>query len=413
MKKVTLLLVMFALTVNIAMAQSGEVQNAFTFNRQAQGSIELAENHKNSNRIEKANKEMKNARLLIQRAKTSIDNAVQHEKTMNDAKTWHYYGITYYKIAAYPEFNDLDPQALDKALEAFRKITEIDLEYCAENSGDIYQHIDGIAINYFNQGGQANDAGDYNKAVDCYRKAYDTKLIIGQQDNDALYNAAQVAFYNAKDYNVAIELCDMLINNSYENPNVYVFMAVAQGELNNNDKMLEYLQIGREKYPDNKELIDNHINAYIKLNREEEIIDQIKDMAKLYNEQVDYKYLLGNLYSNIESQIYSVDSAVNYYNQVIDLDPNHVDSYYNMGIMYYNIASELSKQAGELGFDDESLKKYDQMVAEAKQYNEKALPFIEKAYELLPSDNIIKQALKSVYARLKMTDKANALDSAQ
>ncbi len=214
MKKVTLLLVMFALTVNIAMAQSGEVQNAFTFNRQAQGSIELAENHKNSNRIEKANKEMKNARLLIQRAKTSIDNAVQHEKTMNDAKTWHYYGITYYKIAAYPEFNDLDPQALDKALEAFRKITEIDLEYCAENSGDIYQHIDGIAINYFNQGGQANDAGDYNKAVDCYRKAYDTKLIIGQQDNDALYNAAQVAFYNAKDYNVAIELCDMLINNS-------------------------------------------------------------------------------------------------------------------------------------------------------------------------------------------------------
>ena len=46
MKKVTLLLVMFALTVNIAMAQSGEVQNAFTFNRQAQGSIELAENPK-------------------------------------------------------------------------------------------------------------------------------------------------------------------------------------------------------------------------------------------------------------------------------------------------------------------------------------------------------------------------------
>lgn len=410
MKKLTLLLVMFAFMANVTMAQSGEVQNAYTNNRYAQQYIDEAKNSHKESKIEKA---MNNAKIMLQKAKVAIDKASQHEKTMNDAKTWHYYGITYYKIAAYPEFNDLDTEALDKATEAFRKIAEIDLDYYQANEGDIYQHVDGIAINYFNQGSPANDAGDYNKAIDCYRKAYEAKLIIGQKDNDALFNAAQVAIFNAKEYNIGIEICELLISNSFENPNVYSFIAVAHGELGNNDKMLEYLQIGREKFPDNKELIDNHINAYIKLKREIEIIDQIKDMAKLYNEQVDYKYLLGNLYSNIESSIYNADSAVYYYNQVIELDPNHVDSYYNMGIMYYNIASDLSKQAGELGFDNESLKKYDLMVAEAKGYNEKALPLIEKAYELLPSDNVIKQALKSIYTRLKMTDKAAALDSAE
>ena len=66
----------------------------------------------------------------------------------------------------------------------------------------------------------------------------------------------------------------------------------------------------------------------------------------------------------------------------------------------------------ELGFDAESQKKYDVMVAEAKGYDEQALPYVEKAYELLPDDAAIKQALRTLYVRLKMMDKARALEAA-
>jgi len=56
------------------------------------------------------------------------------------------------------------------------------------------------------------------------------------------------------------------------------------------------------------------------------------------------------------------------------------------------------------------VKEYDQLISEAKSYDEKALPYVEKSYELLPDDEAIKQALKTLYNRLKMTDKAAELN---
>ena len=53
------------------------------------------------------------------------------------------------------------------------------------------------------------------------------------------------------------------------------------------------------------------------------------------------------------------------------------------------------------------------MVAEAKAFDEQALPFVEKAYELVPGDEAIKQALRTLYVRLKMMDKAKELESAE
>ena len=93
------------------------------------------------------------------------------------------------------------------------------------------------------------------------------------------------------------------------------------------------------------------------------------------------------------------------------MDPNHVDSYINIGSMYIDKSAALYNAANELGFDRESQKKYDVMVAEAKTYDEKALPYVEKAYELVPDDDAIRQALRTLYVRLKMMDKAKALET--
>lgn len=410
MKKVTLLLVMFVFIANMAMAQSGEVQNAYTFNRQAQGSIELAENHKNSNRIEKANKEMKNARLLIQRAKTSIDNAVQHEKTMNDAKTWHYYGVIYLKIATYPEFADLDTTALEKSAESFVKVSELDQEYFADNQMEIMSYINSIGINYFNQGGMAYEAKDYAKSIESYKKSYETMTMLGQQDNAALLNAVQVADM-IKDYKTVVELCEIMINNSYEDPKVYRYMAVAQGDFGNNDLMLQYIQTGREKFPEDESLVNEQINAYLKLGREAEIIDQIVEMATKQTENPIYFFILGTIYSNVESSLYNLETALEYYNKAIEIDPTAVDPYINIGGMYIDKSAELYTAANDLPI--EKVEEYEAMMAEAKSYDEKALPFVEKAYELLPNDESVKRVLKTLYRRLKMNDKANALEAAE
>ncbi len=412
MKKVTLLVVMLAFLANISMAQNKERVNAFNYNKNAQAYITSAEQYTAQNRTDKAAKEMNNAKIMLQRAKTSIDLAAANDETKNDAKTWHYYGIVYYKIAAYPEFNDIDTEALTKCADAFKKIGEIDMDYYKNNYGDIFQHVNSITSNYFNQGAISYETGDYKKAIECYKKAYETMAIIGQKDNEALLVAAQISVM-AKEYETAIELCNTLINDAYESAAVYQYMAIAQGGLENNDAMIQYIQTGREKFPEDENLINEQINAYLKLKREAEIIDQIKDMANKNKDNSVYCFILGTIYGNSESAIHSIDSAMVYYNRAIEINPNDENAYINIGSMFIDKSASLYNAANELGFDAESQKKYDVMVGEAKAYDEQALPYVEKAYELVPGDETIKQALRTLYVRLKMMDKAKALESAE
>ena len=412
MKKVTFLVVMLAFLANVAMAQNKERVNAYNYNKNAQAYIQTAEQLMVQNRTDKAAKEMNNAKIMLERAKASIDLAANHDETKNDAKTWHYYSVIYLKIATYPEFASLDAEALGKTAQALAKIIELDETYFKQNAGEIYTYIQSVTTNYFNQGAVAYESGDYVKAIDSYINAYETMAIIGQKDNEALMVAAQIAVM-ASEYNKAIELCTTLLNDGFETPQVYQYMAIAQGSLENNDAMVEYLQKGREKFPEDEALINEQINAYLKLKREGEIIDQIREMAEKNTENSVYYFILGTIYGNPESELYNVEEALNCYNKVIEINPNDENAYINIASMYIDKSAALYNAANELGFDRESQKKYDIMVAEAKGYDEQALPYVEKAYEMVPDDAAIKQALRTLYVRLKMMDKAKALESAE
>ena len=412
MKKVTLLIVMLAFFANVSMAQNKERVNAFNYNKNAQGYITTAEQLAKQNRADKAAKQMSFAKIELGKAKASIDLAAENEETKNEARTWHYYGIVYYKIAAYPDFNDLDPEALDKSLNAFIKIIELDPAYAndRQNMFDIYQHIQSITSNYFNRGAVAYENGEYKEAIDCYMSAYKSNLVIGQKDNEALLIAAQIALYNAKDYETAIAICNQLLAEQYESPKVYQFLAVANSQLGNDEDMLKYINEGRVKFPEDDNLVNEQINAYLKLKREAEIIDQIKEMANKNSNNSIYCLIIGTIYSNQESEIYNVDSALVYYNRAIEINPNDENAYINVGSMYIDKSAALINKANELPLD--KFKEYDALVAEAKVFDEKALPYVEKAYELVPTDDAIRQALRTLYVRLKMMDKARALEAA-
>ena len=97
-----------------------------------------------------------------------------------------------------------------------------------------------------------------------------------------------------------------------------------------------------------------------------------------------------------------------YYNRTIEINPNDENAYINIGSMFIDKSAALYNAANEL--DINLVKEYDAMVAEAKSYDEKALPYVEQAYKLVPNDEAIKQALRTLYVRLKMMDKAKELE---
>lgn len=406
MKKLFLTLAI-ALMGTFAFAQGVQVQNAFNNQKAAQQYIDQSEAFKTQNKLEKAVKQMDNAKLMIKKAKDAIDAASQHEATINQAKTWHYLAVIYYKIGLYPEFRDLDENAFEKSLNAFGKIMNLDPKYYSQNAGEFQQYIASIGGNYYDMGANFYNEQKFEDAYINFKKAYDAAAVVGGKDNSALLNAAFCAMKVEK-YEESINMLNTLISNGYEDPSVYQSLAICYRSMGDNDKMIETIQAGRAKYPDDANLMNEMINSYITVHREGEIIDQIIDMAQKNPTQPVYYFILGTIYANSESELFDVEKTLESYNKVIEIDPNYVDAYINAGSILIDRAAEKYTAANDLPFD--KVDEYNAMMAEGKAFDERALPYVEKAYELLKDDPAIKQALKTLYVRLKMNDKATELN---
>ena len=186
-------------------------------------------------------------------------------------------------------------------------------------------------------------------------------------------------------------------------------------ELGQGEKSVQMIEAARAKYPDDPQLVNDMINTYISLHREGEIVDQIEGMAKKYTDQPVYYFILGTIYGNRESEIYDLEKALGYYESAIAENQAYADAYYNAGALLIDKASEIYQAANDKDPSEYSnfnayLAATDAMAEEAKSYDQRALPYVEKTYELLPDDPAVKQALRGIYARLKMMDKAKALD---
>ena len=412
MKKLLLTLAI-AILGQFAIAQNMQVQNAFNYQKSSQQLIDEAETLK-PNKPEKAAKRMADAKILIGKAKDAIDQASENETTMHQAKTWHYYSVIYYKIGAYPEFADLDPQAFEKALAAFEKIKAMDNDYFMRNRMEFQQYAGSIGARYYDLGANSYNEGNFEDAYIYFKKAYDAVAILGGKDNSALLNAALSAMKVSK-YAESIEMLQTLLDNGMEEPSVYQNMVIAYRGAGDNDKMVEVVMIAREKFPEDEGIMNEMINSYLTVHRENEIIDQILEMAEKNTEQPAYYFILGTIYGNRDSQLYDVEKALEYYDKAIAENAQYADAYYNAGALLIDKASEIYQEANEkdpseFANFDAYLAATDKMAADAKSYDERALPYVEKTYELLPDDPAVKQALRGIYTRLKMNDKAKELE---
>lgn len=413
MKKVLLLLAL-ALFGQFAMAQDMQRQNANNYQRQAQQLIDAADDYKAVNKMDKAAKQMNNAKILMEKAKASIDAASQHESTMNQAKTWHYFAVIYYKIGAYPEFYDLDPNAFEKVLTAVEKIQQLDNNYYLQNGQELASYVRGIDNTYYQLGVDSFNSGNYEEALADFQRANEAAAKIGAVDDAAMINLATCA-NKLGQYEVAATTFEQLIAKGYDEAGIYSGLVNAYRELGQGDKSVQMIEVARAKYPDDPQLVNDMINTYISLHREAEIVDQIEAMAKKYTEQPVYYFILGTIYGNRESDIYDIEKALGYYESAIAENEAYADAYYNSGALLIDKASEIYQAANDKDPSEYSnfnayLAATDAMAAEAKSYDERALPYVEKTYELLPDDPAVKQALKGIYTRLKMLDKAKALD---
>ena len=171
---------------------------------------------------------------------------------------------------------------------------------------------------------------------------------------------------------------------------------------------IKYLEMGRQKFPDDSQLLFTEINHYLKAGKLEILIDKLKAGIAKEPKNISLYSTLGSVYDNLstqekdpaKAQAYSEEAMV-YFNKTLALDAKNSDAIYSIGASFYNKAAQFSKEMKKLesDFTKEGQKKYDAaeklMVAEF----DKALPYFKKAESINPNDQNTLIALKEIYAK--------------
>ena len=379
MKKVIIMLALI-ISASTLMSQTKERTNAFMYNKNGQ----------------------------YDKAREAIDKAAQNEKTMNDPKTWMYRGIIYLNIVFSEEFSNLDTLALEKSLESFKKTLELDPEDKAKQSDDIKPRIDAIGQQYFAIGVEAFNSQNFEQATLDFKKAFDVAKMNNKVDTLALLNAGLASLRGEK-FNEAIGYYNQLLDLGFNEPDVYRSLAASYRGLQQTDEMLLALNKGRKLYPNDSGLMLEEINAYLAMGQGAKVVDDLKELVVQDSSNYSIFFVLGTIYGDeTNAEMYNMDVAIDYYEKALSLNPEYYDAVYNLGALYINESNKLQVKANDLPLSE--TKAYEKITEDANVIIRKALPHLEKAYELQPDNQETVQVLKSIYVRFKMDDKLKKMN---
>jgi tetratricopeptide (TPR) repeat protein len=134
----------------------------------------------------------------------------------------------------------------------------------------------------------------------------------------------------------------------------------------------------------------------------------LKDLVEKDPENYSIFFVLGTIYGDENNEaMFNVETAESYYTKAIEINPDYYDAVYNLGALYINESNKLQVIANDLPLSE--TKKYDELTEQANDIIRKALPHLEKAYEMQPDNEETMQVLISVYTRFKMDDKLKAI----
>ena len=381
MKKISVLALVF--TVSIAVfAQKSNVQNAFRAK-------------------EKGN---------IAEAIEYIEKAAANSSTANDVKMHNYRGEIYFEVHSNVEHAHLDAMAALKCAESWEAVAKHPKAKKWFDKDDINSKVTKAGVALFNKGVELHSAGNHQAALNLYNKIFDLipldeggNLSRSNVTKESVWFNSFFVTYDMKDYTLGKDYLQKLIDIAYQEPKIYSFMASMYQEEGNLDKALEYIQLGREMFEFNVDLIIAELNYYLgsgDFTKAEELLNlAIKEDPN--NHQLFFA--LGSSYDNLDQ----FDKAVSAYEEAVAIKPDFFDALYNLGVLYYNKGGDMIKEANNMS----DWRKADAHTKKAEETMLNALPHIETCYELDANDKNILLILKELYYRNGNTDKYQEVSS--
>lgn len=286
--------------------------------------------------------------------------------------------------------------ALAKAFDAYKKAYEVDIKQA--KTKDIADGLRSVSQKFMTDAYNEYQMGDFATASELFALAAEVSAAapLAQLDKDALYNAGFTAWM-AKDYETAKKHFEECLANDYhyEGGEVFAKLADVYKNLGDNEKNLNTLETGFAKYPENQSILIGLINYYLENKQDPARLFELIDLAKK-NEpnNASLYYVEGN----INKELGKNDEAIAAYYKCAEINPEYEFGYIGAGVLYYELAVDLSEQASS-EYDDA---KYNALVEQFEKALMDAIDPFEKAYVTTKDETLkvsIAEYLKNIYYR--------------
>ncbi len=350
----------------------------------------------------------------LDKALESIEPTIVHPKTMGEAKTWLYRGNIFLRIALTEEekYKSLVANPLDSAYKSYQKSIEIDKDFIAPAGNPPKAEL-GLYIigeQYYNKGVELFNKQEWTNAKDYFERTRKINSIFGVKDSLATYNATLCAL-KLGDNETGAKYLKELISMNYSRPDIFSMLANIYKEDGDTVKMINTVKMGRKRFPEDLGLIISETNYFLAKGDLASAQDLLKVAVEKDPKNPVLHFTIGSNYDRLsrdtsmkeEEKELMLAEAEKAYLKAIEINPGFFDAYYNVGALFFNKGVEVFEFANTIPPDQ-----FDAYEAAKKKYMaywEKALPYLEKANELQPTDMGALQALKLLYARLNMPEK--------
>jgi tetratricopeptide (TPR) repeat protein len=373
MKKI-LFTALAAASISVASAQNSAVNSAIL-------------NHKNG---------------TLDKAQTDINQAIEHKKTKDKAKTWFYRGVIYQDMIGNPIYGKLtDDNTPIIVLESFDKAVELDgangefAKQVPERKEQLYGQVLNQAVEFHNN-------QDWENAIAKYKLASQ----INPSDTTAVLYGAYASTAN-QNYPQAITFYDQLIKMGHKKEDVYKNkIQLLQATEAKDEEVMNTLAEGLKEHPNSVYLMQEELRYYLKNDRAEEAMDKLDKAIAADPSNASLLAVKGNLLERKND----LTGATATYKKAIELDPNNFDAYYNLGVLEFNKGADVNNKAAKLDYATYQ-KKGKSLEAEAKKHYQAALPYFERALEIQPKDQATMQNLMKLYTRLNRKADADKISA--
>ena len=287
-----------------------------------------------------------------------------------------------------------------------------------------------------------------DKHSDSAKKLYDAYLL-DKKDTINLYYAAST-YVSAKEYDTALKLYDELKNLNYsgkgtsylamnklsnqedafntaeerdrmvklgthEKPKteaipskrgeIYKNMALILVQNGKTEEAKKAIAAARVLNPDDSSLTLTEANLYLETKDYETYKKLIAEVLEKNPNDSDLLFNLGAISATAGNAV----EAEKYYKRAIEIKPDFTNAYLNLAILKLDGDKKLIEEMNKLGNSEKDNKRYAVLKKQRETVFKDALPYLEKASELDPSNKDVKTTLLNVYGALEMTEKKKAL----